>query len=68
VFTKNRASASLCKWTLAMDKYAKVSKEVEPLKENVAKMNEEMEEANAKLQIAQGKLKVELDKVAGLQA
>ena len=68
VFTKNRASASLCKWTLAMDKYAKVAKEVEPLKQHVAQMNEQMEEANAKLQIAQGKLQVELDKVAGLQA
>jgi hypothetical protein len=39
-----------------MDKYAKVSEEVEPLKQHLSKMNEEMEEANGKLKITRDKL------------
>lgn len=62
------ASASLCKWVLAMDKYAKVSEEVAPKREQLMKMNAQMDEANAKLQIQRDRLQAEMDKVAVLEA
>lgn len=45
------ASASLCKWVLAMDKFAKVSEEVAPKKAQLEIMNAKMDEAQAKLKV-----------------
>jgi len=39
-----------------MDKYAKVSEEVAPKREQLMKMNAQMDEANAKLQIQRDRL------------
>mmetsp|Transcript_7627 Transcript_7627/g.14387 ORF Transcript_7627/g.14387 Transcript_7627/m.14387 type:complete len:3920 (+) Transcript_7627:928-12687(+) len=65
---KNVASKSLCLWVFAMNKYAFISEEVEPIKRNAERLNGELHAAQARLASKQAELQRELDKVADLQA
>ena len=63
----NVASKSLCLWVIAMDKYAKVSEEVQPKRDRLEQMNKILADAMGRLKITQARLKKELDKVAALE-
>ena len=51
VGAKNLASKSLCMWCLAMDKFQRVSKEVEPKKRKLAELSAKMEIKNKELKV-----------------
>ena len=63
----NVASKSLCLWVHAMDKYAKVSEEVQPKRDRLEQMNKILADAMGRLKITQARLKKEMDKVAALE-
>jgi dynein heavy chain len=65
---KNVASKSLCIWVFAIDKYAKISEEVEPIRRNAERLTGELNSAQARLAAKRAELQKELDKVAELQA
>ena len=64
---KNLASKSLCMWCIAMDNYAKVAKEVEPLKKRLAELEKVFEQKNKELFLKQKELNKVKEKVALLQ-
>jgi dynein heavy chain len=61
------ASKSLCLWVHAMDKYSKVSEEVQPKRDRLEQMNKILADAMGKLKLTQARLKKEMDKVAALE-
>lgn len=65
---KNMASKYLCLWVYAIDKYAAISEEVEPIRINAERLTGELNQALARLASKQSELQKELDKVAELQA
>ncbi|PHJ15712.1 atpase family associated with various cellular activities domain-containing protein, partial [Cystoisospora suis] len=61
------AAMSLCMWTIAIQKYAKVAKEVLPKREKLAEMNDMLEKANAQLSRAQNRLDLVMKKVRDME-
>ncbi|PFH34693.1 ATPase family associated with various cellular activities (AAA) domain-containing protein [Besnoitia besnoiti] len=57
------AAMSLCLWTLAIQNYAKVAREVLPKREKLDTMNEMLAKANRQLEAAEGKLEQVMEKV-----
>ncbi|ESS30654.1 ATPase family associated with various cellular activities (AAA) domain-containing protein [Toxoplasma gondii VEG] len=61
------AAMSLCMWTLAIQTYAKVAREVQPKREKLAAMNEMLDRANAQLAEAEEKLSLVMAKVQAME-
>jgi len=64
----SKAAKGMCMWTIAMDVYARVAKEVEPKKARLAEANKTLQEAQATLGVKQAQLAEVEAKVAELQA
>ena len=45
----NKASASLCKWTLAMERYARIQLELAPIREKLRNLNIRMTQSKKSL-------------------
>ncbi|KEP65299.1 UNVERIFIED_CONTAM: ATPase family associated with various cellular activities (AAA) domain-containing protein [Hammondia hammondi] len=64
---QSAAAMSLCMWTLAIQTYAKVVREVQPKREKLAAMNEMLDRANAQLAEAEDKLSLVMAKVQAME-
>ncbi len=67
MFGISQAAAALCKWTLAMVVYSRISREVEPKKQKLREMTAALKEKEALLAAKRAALQAVLDKVAALQ-
>eukprot|EP00954_Amorphochlora_amoebiformis_P004328 337727-Amorphochlora_amoeboformis.AAC.1 len=64
--TKSHAAGGLCKWVIALVKFSKVNKKVEPLQAKVKELEAKLEAANEKLHLKQNELCAAQSKVSVL--
>ena len=67
VFVHNQASSSLCKWTIAMEIYARVAEEIAPLREHLKVMNQKLIVSKMQLKVIRNKLKEAINNVNDTQ-
>jgi len=63
----SKAAEGLAKWVLAMVKYSKVNKAIQPLREELKAANDKLEEANKELEKKRAMLKEIEDKCQALR-
>jgi dynein heavy chain len=68
VFKVSPAAASLCEWIVALDKYSKVARNVEPKRLRLKEAEDALRKAQDQLFIKQSALKAVQDQVADLEA